>query len=142
MDIKIGGFWHKMGRGFIYLGAIYFIWLAFQPSSFDMSSVLESSALKNIKKDPETQEIRKDFIDDLISQDIFKKINTLGTLPHIYVGDIFYNLPFKDKEKFVNVVLAYGYTQSKETTIVLIYDNKINKKVGSYNAVNGLDLNL
>ena len=143
MDIKIGGFWHTMGRGFIYLGVIYCIWLAFQPSSsFDMSSVLESSALKNIKKDPKTQEIRKDFIDELISQDIFKRVDTPGTLPRIYVGDIFYNLPFKDKEKFVSVVLAYGYSQSEEITMVLIYDNKINKKVGSYNAVNGLDLDL
>ncbi len=50
--------------------------------------------------------------------------------------------PIKDKEKFVNVVLAYGYSQSKEIIIVLIYDNKINKKVGWYNAVNSLDLNL
>mgnify|MGYP000008062978 FL=1 len=50
--------------------------------------------------------------------------------------------PIKDKEKFVGVVLAYGYSQSKEIIMVLIYDNKINKKVGSYNALNGLDLNL
>ena len=48
--------------------------------------------------------------------------------------------PIKDKEKFVGVVLAYGYSQSKEIIMVLIYDNKINKKVRSYNAVNGLDL--
>jgi len=50
--------------------------------------------------------------------------------------------PIKDKEKFISVVLAYGYSQSKEIIMVLIYDNKINKKVGSYNTVNGLDLNL
>jgi len=57
------------------------------------------------------------------------------------LGDTFYNLSFKDKEKFVGVVLAYSYSISKETIMVLIYDNKNNKKVGSYNAVNGLVLN-
>ena len=44
-------------------------------------------------------------------------------------------------EKLVDVVLAYFYSQSKETIMILIYDNKTNKKVGSYNSVNGIDLN-
>ena len=127
---------------YIFVGTFLFIVLGVLfNNGTDTSSVLESSALKNIKKDPETQAKRKDLIDDLISQDIFKRIGIPGTLPRIYVGDTFYNLSFKDKEKFVGVVLAYSYSQSKETIMVLIYDNKNNKKVGSYNAVNGLVLN-
>jgi len=42
--------------------------------------------------------------------------------------------------KLVDVALAYFYYQSKETIMVLIYDNKTNKNVGSCNAVNGIDL--
>ncbi len=51
--------------------------------------------------------------------------------------------PYKIRREgsFVSVVLAYYYSQSKEIKIVLIYENKTNKKVGSYDAVNGLDLN-
>ena len=74
-------------------------------------------------------------------QDIFKRIDTPGTLPRIYVGDTFYDLSFEDKTKFVGVVLAYFYSQSKEINIILIYDNRNNKKVGSFDAVTGLDLN-
>ena len=136
------GCFAMMFKGFVIVTVIFFIWVSFLPDSPNTtSSILESSALKNIKKDTETQAKRKDLIDDLISQGIFKRIGTPGSIPRIYVGNTFYNLSFKDKEKFVGVVLAYGYSQSKETTMVLIYDNKTNKKVGSYDAVNGLDLN-
>ena len=127
---------------YIFVGTFLFLVLGVLfNNGTDTSSVLESSSLKNIKKDPETQAKRKDLIDDLISQDIFKRIDTPGTLPRIYVGDTFYNLSFEDKTQFASVVLAYYYSQSKEIKIVLIYDNRNNKKVGSYNAVTGLDLN-
>ena len=41
--------------------------------------------------------------------------------------------PYKIRREgsFVSVVLTYYYSQSKEIKIVLIYDNKTNKKVGS-----------
>ena len=63
------------------------------------------------------------------------------TYPNVHVGDTFYNLSFDQKQQFISVVLTYYYSQSKEINIILIYDNKTNKKVGSYNAVTGLDLN-
>ena len=63
------------------------------------------------------------------------------TYPNVHVGDTFYNLSFDQKQQFISVVLTYYYSQSKETLIVIIYDNKNNKKVGSYDAVNGLVLN-
>jgi hypothetical protein len=97
----------------------------------------ENAVLKSLKKDPETQRGRKKLIGDFLDAGVFLKLTTAGGLPRVYVADIFHKLPWDNKIKFLQVVLGYYYSESKEMNMVLIYENRNGKKVGAYSPVIG-----
>jgi hypothetical protein len=87
-----------------------------------------------IDKSPEKQAERKKFIEKLIAQGVFQKVDTMGgNLPKIYVWPSFYNIDLDTKQSFVSVVYAYYFDGSNFTDSVVLRDSRTGKDVGSYN---------
>ena len=78
------------------------------------------------------QDKRKAFIQKLISNNIFQKVEVPGSLPLLWVKSGFYALSFKDKSSFVNIVFAYYKTMDSSYNLVVLYDSHSGKKVGIY----------
>jgi hypothetical protein len=78
------------------------------------------------------QEKRKGFIQKLIKNGIFQKVETPGSLPHLWVKPAFYALSYDDKSSFVSVVYAYYVTIDKSYNLVILYDHRSGKKIGVY----------
>ena len=83
------------------------------------------------------QEERLAFIQKLIKQGIFQKVEVPGNLPHLWVKPAFYALDFDAKQKFVSVVYAYYITSNPRYNIVVLYDSKTGKEIGQYAEVYG-----
>lgn len=87
------------------------------------------------------QERRRQFIEDMIAQGIFYKIETPGHLPRLWVTVLFRSLGYETKQEFVNVVYAYYVTANPDSDIVVLYDSQSGKQIGRYAPVyGGLDL--
>ena len=82
---------------------------------------------------------RKRFIQKLISQGVFSKVEMPGNLPHLWVRPVFYSLDYETKKQFVNVVWAYYKTENPRWHIVILKDSRTGKRIGSYSRF-GLDL--
>jgi len=108
----------------------------------------DTSALKEEKKISISQEEiikqseRKRFIEEELIKKIgiFKKIVVQGKLANIYVTSRFYALDFDEKAKFLDVVFAYYYIQDQTRELLILYDVKSGKEIGTYNK-RGLNLN-
>lgn len=83
------------------------------------------------------QEDRQTFINKLIKQGIFQKVEVPGNLPHLWVRPAFHALDFDVKQQFVNVVYAYYITKDKKYNMVIIYDSKTGKEIGVYSETYG-----
>lgn len=89
----------------------------------------------------DVQDDRKAFIQKLITADVFQKIETPGSLPHLWVRPQFYSIDFDTKNSFVNVVYSYYYTIDPNYEMVVLYDSLSGKKIGTFNPLyGGLDL--
>ena len=89
----------------------------------------------------DVQDDRKAFIQKLIGNNVFQKVEIPGSLPHLWVKPSFYSLSFDTKNSFVNVVYSYYYTLDSRYSMVVLYDSSSGKKIGSFNALyGGLDL--
>jgi hypothetical protein len=86
---------------------------------------------------PELQTERLDFINQMISQGYFQKVEKPADYPHTWVTSLFMALDFKDKESFVSVVYAYYISDDPNADMVVLYDSKTGKQVGVYAAVYG-----
>jgi hypothetical protein len=80
---------------------------------------------------------RMNFIKKCIKEGYFRKVEVPGSLPHVWVTPRFYRLDFDTKQQFINVVYAYYVTDDKRRNIVVLYDSKTGKKVGSYSELQG-----
>ena len=80
---------------------------------------------------------RKAFIQKLIKKGYFEKVEIPGSLPYLWVKPLFYTLDFKMKERFVSVVYAYYITENSKYDIVVLYDNKTGKKIGTFSEEDG-----
>ena len=83
------------------------------------------------------QEQRYTFIQDMIAEGIFLKVEQPADFPHVWVTSVFYALNFEDKQAFISVVYAYYSTQDPEADMVVLYDSKTGKKVGVFAEVYG-----
>ena len=83
------------------------------------------------------QDKRKAFIQKLINNGIFQKVEVRGSLPHLWVKPAFYALSYDDKSSFVNVVYAYYITMDSNYNLVVLYDSRSGKKVGVYGETYG-----
>lgn len=90
-----------------------------------------------LDKSEAMQADRKSFIEKLIGQGVFQKIEVPGNLPRLWVRSAFYALDFDMKQKFVGVVYAYYFDGSNDTDTVRIFDSRTGKEVGSYANVQG-----
>ena len=61
------------------------------------------------------QEKRYAFIQEMIANGIFLKVEQPADYPHAWVTPLLYSLNFEDKEGFVSVIYAYYITQNPET---------------------------
>lgn len=82
---------------------------------------------------------REKMIQKLINEGIFQKAETPGNLPHLWVKPAFYALDYDSKQTFVNVVWAYYITADPKYEIVMLYDSRTGKHVGTYSK-RGLDM--
>ena len=87
-------------------------------------------------KPDDKQEDRKTFIEKLIGQGIFQKVDVPGTLPKVWVTPAFYALDFEMKQKFISVVYVYYMKQDSRYHIVILRDSRTGKDVGTYSAHN------
>ena len=103
-------------------------------------AVLLSSVSLGVFADMQSD--RKAFIQKLVNNGVFQKVEVPGSLPHLWVKSVFYTLDFDTKSQFVNVVYAYYITQNSKYNIVVLYDSQTGKEVGKYAEVyGGLKLN-
>tara|TARA_B100000780_G_scaffold261360_1_gene213759 strand:+ start:201 stop:542 length:342 start_codon:yes stop_codon:yes gene_type:complete len=85
----------------------------------------------------DVQDDRKAFIQKLITADVFQKIETPGSLPHLWVRPQFYSADFDTKNSFINVVYSYYYTIDPSYEMVVLYDSLSGKKIGTFNPLYG-----
>lgn len=88
------------------------------------------------------QDKRKDFIQKLINNGVFQKVEVPGSLPHLWVKPAFYAFSFDDKSSFVNIVYTYYITMNSSYDLVVLYDSRSGKEVGVYaETYGGLKMN-
>ncbi|RYZ79624.1 MAG: hypothetical protein EOO68_38615 [Moraxellaceae bacterium] len=80
---------------------------------------------------------RKKFIDQLISQGIFQKIDVAGDLPHVWVTPVFKSLDFQTKANCVSVVYGYYREVNRDYNVLVILDGATEKRIGEYSKDDG-----
>lgn len=99
-------------------------------------------AVASFTASADMQSDRMAFIQKLIDQGIFQRVDLPANLPHLWLRPAFYALDFIMKQKFVNVVYAYYITEDPSYNIVVLYDSRTGKQIGKYAEVyGGLKLN-
>ena len=83
------------------------------------------------------QRKRLEFIQKLIAQQLFIKVEKPALYPRVFVGQGFYVLTFDEKAQFINVVWAFYKTEDPKADIVLIKDGYSGKEIGKYAEVYG-----
>lgn len=83
-----------------------------------------------VEKSAEIQQQRREFIEKLIRNGIFAKVECLAEFPSVWVTPKFLGLDFDAKDQFISVVYAY-YFEGEEGHVYVI-DNNTGKEIGSY----------
>lgn len=83
---------------------------------------------------------RKKFIDQLIGQGIFQKIEIAGDLPYVWVTPVFQSLDFQTKANCVAVVHGYYINENRNYSVLIILDNTSQSRIGEYSKSGGLKL--
>jgi hypothetical protein len=102
-------------------------------ASDDLSS---RNHIVEVDKSPVKQREREQFINKLINQGIFAKVEKRSTFPRLWIKPAFYSLEFKEKEGFVSVVYAYYFDGNNFTDTIVLMDNLTGKRVGNYSLSN------
>jgi len=91
-----------------------------------------------IPSDPKIQEKRLAFIQQLINDGVFQKVDFPSErLPHVWVTPFFYDLNFDEKQSSINIVYAYSISKNPKLNIVVLFDSKTGKEIGNYAEVYG-----
>jgi len=86
----------------------------------------------DLPKVQELQERRYTFIQKMIAEGIFLKVEQPAKFPHVWVTSEFYSLNFEDKQAFISVVYTYYLIKNPEADMVILYDSKTGKQVGVF----------
>ena len=100
---------------------------------------VKQTYLQKIDVSPEMQAKRKNAIEKLIRKGVFYKIEIPGSLPRVYVGDLFYMAEIDQKRLFISIVYAYYNTNDPSMDVVGIRDSRTGKEIGTFSEY-GLNL--
>jgi hypothetical protein len=111
------------------------------PSGYSPSDKkVAAQAKATLAQTDDKQPGRLKLIQELIDKGAFKKIERVGSVARIWVTPTFYTLDYDVKTKFSGLVYDYYSNETKgATNLVLLYDAKNGKQVGSFSK-RGLDL--
>ena len=85
------------------------------------------------------QSDRKKFIDQLMTQGVFQKIEVAGDLPYLYVTTVFNSLDFQTKANCVSVAFGYYSTENPAYDVLVIL-GPTGSRLGEYVKGAGLKL--
>jgi hypothetical protein len=92
-------------------------------------------------QDDGNQAARKKYIEDAISQGIFKKVVVPGDLPHVWVTPLFQSADFDLKQNLITLVYQYyRLGELRNLELVVVKDSKTGKRIGKYSPRTGLDM--
>lgn len=80
----------------------------------------------------DAQSDRKAFVEKLIDQGVFQKVEAPGSMPQLWVTPTFHRLAFDTKSSFVNVLYGYYKTANPKYDTVVLYDSRTEKEIGKY----------
>ena len=100
--------------------------------SENAGTVKPSTQVATLDKSPAMQAQRAELIEKLKSQGVFQKHGVPGNTPRVWVKPAFYELDFDAKQKFVSVVYAFYFDGSNSGDMVIVYDSRSNKPIGTY----------
>jgi hypothetical protein len=95
---------------------------------------------EKIDKSPELQRKRQDFIDKIIKQGVFSKVEMPGSVPHVWVRPKFSTLDFESKKTAISIVYAFFFDSTAAGNVVRIRDSITGKDVGTFSGSLGLRL--
>ena len=93
-----------------------------------------------IDKSEEEQAKREKFIETLIRERVFTKVDHPASLPHVWIGPVFYGLDFRTKLNYVNVVWNWYFDGSETSSLVILYDSYSGKPIGKFSKTFGTDV--
>lgn len=85
------------------------------------------------------QPARKEFIDDMLAEDIIYKIEMPGKFPHVWIYKKFYSMTYDNKKLFGQIIWTYYITKDRNAKLLIFKDAYSGKRFGSYSEY-GLDL--
>jgi hypothetical protein len=129
------GFWGT-------LVAIFAIIFAFAPAPTKPaeSQSAAAPAVKSIDKSPEMQRKRQEFIDSMIKQGVFSKVEMPGSVPYVWVRARFNTIDFESKTTAMSIVYAFYFSDMAAMNFVGIRDNMNGKTIGTYSPGLGLKM--
>ncbi|OHB71305.1 MAG: hypothetical protein A2W23_00235 [Planctomycetes bacterium RBG_16_43_13] len=85
------------------------------------------------------QDKRVKVIQGFINAGIFQKVEVADRWSEVWVMPAFYNMDYDSKATYTNIVWAYYIAGDPKREIVMLYDSKTGKHVGTYSK-HGLDM--
>jgi hypothetical protein len=86
-----------------------------------------------IDKSPELQRRRQEFIDSMIRQGVFSKVEP-DKAPRVWVTPSFNVLDYETKKTAISIVYAYYFDSMARENMVRILDNRTGKSIGYFTA--------
>jgi hypothetical protein len=83
---------------------------------------------------------RKKFIDQLIGQGFFKKIDVIDSQPYVWATPTFNSLDFQTKTNCLSVVYGFYITENPDYDVLVIMDSVTGSRLGEYKKSGGLKL--
>lgn len=93
-----------------------------------------------IDKSTQMQNSRKEFINKLLREGVFKKVEMPASLIHVWVDTSFILLDYDTKKSFLEVVYCYYYDGNDLSDSVVLKDNLTGKRIGGYSPSSGLKI--
>ena len=101
---------------------------------------VQAPQVASIDKSPEMQGKRQDFIDSMIKQGVFSKVEMPRTRPYVWVRPKFRSIDFEQKQIAMSIIYAFYFNDTAAGNHILIRDALNGKDVGSYDPHWGLKL--
>lgn len=101
---------------------------------------VKKDTLFTIDKSDQMQAQRKELLEKLIANGVFKKIEKPGSFVHVWVDGGFTLIEYDMKKSFLEVVYCYFYDGKNGSDGVILKNNLTGKRIGSYDPILGLDL--
>lgn len=93
-----------------------------------------------VNANADAQSDRKKFIDQLISQGVFKKVDVVDSVPYAWATPVFKSLDFQTKTNCLSVVYGYYITENPDYDVLIIVDSVTGGTMGEYKKTGGLKL--